>query len=899
MPNATHTVRRTFLFTDIEGSTRLWDAFPGAMLAALDQHDQILSDAVTQHGGLVHRHTGDGMVAVFTGPPAAIDAAIQAQRALAAADWHGVDAVKVRMGVHSGEVVERGEELHGWALNVASRVHALAHGGQLVVSGSALPDAGARLDQPVQFVDLGLQRLRDIARPLRIYSVVCDGLPERFDGLRDSARPVPAMPRPLTSFVGRTVLVERVTAQVRSHRLVTLCGVAGVGKTRVALEVASRLTDEFHDGVVLCELAGVDPDRVGAALAAALGIERRSSRSPEDSVLEWLHGKEVLLILDNCEEAPAAVGQLAAAVATQAPRTRVLATGREPLRTPGEHVSRVHPFGVEDDMDDGVRLFGERARSAGAEVSDDPASRSVAWELCEAVAGVPLAIELAASNATSLSLLDLLDAIRAGDLPGTGSDGEPRSVDDALELTVERLDAASRAALLRCSVFAGSFDRAAFAAVAAPEIPSVALLRMLRDLVDRSLVVSETRRERTRFRLLEPVRAFAFAALPEAEATAAQRRFIDHYAGVAVASAEALRGPDEARWVGQLQLDFDNLRAAQSRALDAGDANPAMCIVASLWDFAFMRMRSEIFDWSEDAVLAATTDHPLLAEVLGVAALGGWIHDNPRSTQSYVDSALAAEQAADLAPTLPVRLAIMNSVEYGGMQADIRPVMAEVLALSKASASPYWQTNADVVRSLGHSFAGRSGPALDLAHHAMEIARTSGNPSTVAWALFGRGVATEAGDPEFAETLFDDALARARSVENRWVEAMCLTRLCSLQRRRGAVRDAMVLVQGLLDTWERAGHRAHLWAAVRQAALCLADGGDLSSAVILEETVQGGRLVPPGLPADADDLRSAMGRIAADVAVEDVRRWRRRADGLDQADAVRLARDRLEVAIGG
>jgi hypothetical protein len=201
------------------------------------------------------------------------------------------------------------------------------------------------------------------------------------------------------------------------------------------------------------------------------------------------------------------------------------------------------------------------------------------------------------------------------------------------------------------------------------------------------------------------------------------------------------------------------------------------------------------------------------------------------------------------------------------------------------------------VKSLGQSFAGRSAPALELANRAMATARSSGNPSTVAWALFSRGVATELLDPEFASVFFDDALSRARSVDNRWIEAMCSTRLVSLLRRGGSTGDAMAMVLGLLDTWERAGHRSHLWAAVRQAALCLADSGRAADAVMLCEAVRSARMVLPGLPADHTDLDAAMARITSLSPAEDVARWVRRADGLDIADAVRLARERLSEAM--
>ncbi|HEY5172805.1 MAG TPA: NB-ARC domain-containing protein, partial [Acidimicrobiia bacterium] len=787
----------------MEGSTRLWDRFPDAMLAALDQHDALLSEVIDRAGGRVVMHSGDGVIAVFGGAAAAIGAAIAAQRAFADADFRGVSSLKVRMGVHSGEVVERDGEFLGWALNVASRLHSLAHGGQIVVSGASQPEAERGLAERVGFVDLGMHRLRDVAEPIRVFTVVAEGL-ATFDDLRGTARPVPSLPRPLTTFVGRAIEVERTGAQLLAHQLVTLVGLAGVGKTRLALEVASDEAGRFADGVVVCEFSGVLPSQVGAALGKALGVERRSLHSAEESVVEWLHDKELLVVLDNCEDAVQSVGELALAVSRFAPACRMLATSREPLGVSGEHVTVVQPLGTEADTDDSVALFLDRARAAGAELVDDLTTRALAREVCDAVAGVPLAIELAASNAASLSLPDIADAVRAGELPTSRrGDGPHPSVDDALDLTFNRLDPALRDAFLRCSVLTGSFDRNAFAAVVLSHLDDSSALELLRGLVDRSLVVAETRMERTRFRLLEPIRAYAEVRLGRSDWNAAHAAFIDHYVGVAEAAADTLRGPDEARCVSQIELDFDNLRAAQARAISAGNADAALRIVTALWDYAFMRMRSEIFDWGEAAASAAPPDHPSLSIALGIVALGGWIRESPAKAAHFAAESLRLEQEQCVPRSLPVRLALLNSAEYGSDTTDMRDVMSEVITLSNESANPYWQTNVDVVRSLGHSFAGRSGPAVALANRAFAKARESENPSTIAWALFGRAVATELFDVEHAEALLDDCLVRARSVDNRWIEAMCLTRLASLRRRSGAVLDAMTMVLELLDTWER------------------------------------------------------------------------------------------------
>ncbi|MBI4934542.1 MAG: adenylate/guanylate cyclase domain-containing protein [Actinobacteria bacterium] len=895
------TSRRTFLFTDIESSTRMWDQYPDAMLDALDLHDQVLVQAVSDAGGDVIRHTGDGIIAVFRGAATAVRAALAAQRGLGQTEWPDVEPLRVRMGIHSGDVLLRGGEHHGWALNFTSRLHALAHGGQVVVSGAAMSEVGRDGLPGVEFIDLGLHHLRDVAEPIRVYGVTGVGVLEHFDGLRDTARRATSVPRPRTSFIGRAADVDRVAGELQRHQVVTItgiAGIAGIGKTRLSLEVASLLSETFTDGVVMTELTGVSPAQVGAALAKSLGVERRSLRSADESVVEWLRDKRVLLLLDSCEDASDAVRELVHAITLEAAGCKVLATSHEPLDVEGEQVSRLLPLDVGAGRSDAVELFFDRARGAGADFDDSAATLLLVQQICRSVDGLPLAIEIAASNAGSLALLDILDAVKAGELPGvTGSGTRRRSVVDALELAFGRLDPASRDAFVRCSVFAGSFDRAAFAAVAAPALDGAEVLTMLRSLVDRSLITSETRRDRTRFRLLEPVRAFAEHRCRPEELASARSAFLRHYCNVAERAGEELRGPDEAKWVSQIELDFDNLRAAHGRGLSVDGADVAVRIVAALWDFAFMRMRSEIFDWGEAAADRSDANHPLRAMVLGVTAMGYWLREQPAKAAAFAEESLRLERDTGATRSVPARMALMNSAEYGGMAVDVRALMAEVLDVTKDSASPYWQVNADVLRVLAYSFAGRPEQAQSMASAAMMTARRSENPSTIAWALFAKGMAVEPTDSEHAEALYEDGLERSRSVENGWIGAMCTTRLASLRRRHGGWADAMMLVRELFDTWGRAGHRSHLWSAVRQAALCLADAGDAEHAAMLHRATTLTELHAPQLPTEAQDDAACLERAKAAAAPGEWVRWEARGADLDQLAAVQMATARMELAL--
>jgi tetratricopeptide (TPR) repeat protein len=283
--------------------------------------------------------------------------------------------------------------------------------------------------------------------------------------------------------------------------------------------------------------------------------------------------------------------------------------------------------------------------------------------------------------------------------------------------------------------------------------------------------------------------------------------------------------------------------------------------------------------------------------VLGVVALGGWLRENPGKATTFGNESIRLEHETGAPASVPARMALMNSAEYGGAAVDVRAIMHELLEVTRQSQSPYWQVNADVLRVLSYAFSGRTAQAVEMAEAAMSAARGSGNPSTIAWALFARGMAAELDDVDHAESLFEDALERARSVENGWIGAMCSTRLASLRRRRGSWPDAMALVDELLDTWERAGHRSHLWAAVRQAALCLAESGDVESAAMLLEAASLARLHAPQLPREAQADRECVERVRAEHSDTDWRRWSSRGTALDETAAVRVARQRMESAL--
>jgi predicted ATPase/class 3 adenylate cyclase len=469
----------TFLFTDVEGSTRRWETDAAAMRAALLAHDEVLRTAIEAHAGFLFSHTGDGVVAAFASPMSAVDAAVKAQLAL---------ELPVRMGIATGEAELRDGDYFGTVLNRAARVMAAGHGGQILVA-----DSTVGLLSGVDLLDLGPRRLRDVPIPVGVFQVRSAGLRVDFPPLR-TLDTTPGNLRPATtSLIGRESEVDAIKTAVRSHRLVTLTGVGGVGKTRLALEVAAQLADEFPDGVWVFELAAVtDPASVPDAVAAVLGITQQPGKTVSESVAAALEGRSRLLVFDNCEHVLDAVADLIEAIFSHSQTVSVLATSREGLRVADEHLWAVPSLDLTDGIESSAAaLFVERAAAVRQKVPLTTNGESAAVvEICRQLDGIPLGIELAASRMQSMTATEVCD--RLGDrfrlLVGSRRGLERhQTLRHAVAWSYDLLDDDERWVLDRCSVFAGGFDLAGAQAVTGSD-DDFATLDLLDALVRKSLI---------------------------------------------------------------------------------------------------------------------------------------------------------------------------------------------------------------------------------------------------------------------------------------------------------------------------------------------------------------------------------------------------------------------------
>jgi predicted ATPase/class 3 adenylate cyclase len=793
----------TFLFSDIEGSTRLEQAIGTRRYGQLrERHRALLRAAFAAGGGEEQGTEGDSFFVVFRSARAAIGAALAAQRSLAAEPWPADAPIRVRMGVHSGEARTHGGSLVGIDINRAARIAAAAHGGQVLVSDVTRSLVRDEALEGIGFRDLGSHRLKDLDAPERLHQLVADGLRSEFPPARTiDARPN-NLPTQLTSFVGRMADRAAVGNLIAVHRLVTLTGPGGTGKTRLSIEVAAAAVPDFPDGVHFVSLAAVrDPGLVASQIAGTLGLTESGSRSARDLVVDWLARKTVLIVLDNFEQVVEAA-PLVAELLRSAEGLKLLVTSRAALRISGEHEYPVLGLPAPPDLSglsalerarlpvrdrdvgaegletyESVRLFIERARAVRPDfqVTNDNAPAVAA--ICAQLQGMPLAIELAAARVKVLApdailarLTHQLAALGAGsrDLPE-----RQQTLRGAIAWSYEILDDGDRRLLERLSVFRGGIDLAAAEAVCGPpEELDRDVIDGISELADQSLLRVVEGGE-ARFQMLVSIREFAADLLAShGDADLVRHRFGAWFLELAEQARPRLAGPDQRRWLDRLEMEHDNLRAALDRAVADEDAESAIGLAFAMW--RFWQMRGHLFEARRrlDAIEATPWSHrsPVLRARL-MEALGGvcwWQADIPGMRTAYREAAelwRADGNRGELANalynlsfcfTVPV-----NPHDAGNTDPDGIGLAAlqEALDLYRALGDERGQAN--VLWGIGNREYFLNDPSAGVVAlaEALEIFRRVGDRTMEAWTLHMLGSAKlRLGDTEASRGLFGAAL---------------------------------------------------------------------------------------------------------------------------------------------
>ena len=813
----------TFLFTDIVGSTRLWERFPNAMSPALARHDGIVRSAVEARKGHVFKTVGDAFCVAFPTPLDALMAAIEVQRGLTAENWGETGPLAVRMGLHTGTAEFRDGDYFGGTLNRTARIEAAAHGGQVLLSQVTYELLEDDRPDGILFRSLGNHRLRNLDRPEHLYQASATGLEDRFPPPRSMEVLPNNLPVQTTSFVGREREMEESLRRLGKTRLLTLMGMGGTGKTRLALEIGARVINDFRDGVWLIELALVtEPDRVVGAVASAVGAREEAERPLHETLVHFLKEKSVLLILDNCEHLLAAVSSLATGLLQSCPRLKILAASRHSLGIAGETTFPVPPLGIFDvrlhtltgpdiaerlSQFDAVRLFIDRAMAVRPDFAVTNANAPALAEICSRLDGIPLAIELAAARARVLDVGQI--AARLGDcfrlLRGNDRGGHlphQQTLQALIDWSYDLLSAQEALLFRRMAVFAGGRTLEALEAVCSGEgIEDFEILDLIEHLVDKSLVgVEREGNHSPRYTFLEAVWQYARNKLTASgEEDTLRSRHLDYYRQLAEKAEPHLEGPDQKNWLDQCAAERFNFRAALAWAIESHKTQVGFRMFSAIYRVTEIRGSlavaredvAKLFELPADSVPPADKARFLIA-----AGRIAWAADRYEECRVYYEKARSLFTGLDDQNGIALLEMLTGFLDRGDGKTD--------------EAEAHFQKGLEISRQTGN------------------------NPYSLAGCLSGLGsIALDRGEIAAARQLKEESLAIYERLGDHWVIGLILWGLCDVciaqgdfERAKSAATEWAAITRNLGNGWML----PHI--LVSEARLAVATGQGLRAARI-------------------------------------------------------------------
>jgi predicted ATPase/class 3 adenylate cyclase/DNA-binding CsgD family transcriptional regulator/tetratricopeptide (TPR) repeat protein len=908
----------TLLFTDIEGGVRLWEADRDAMAAASARHDRIVREQIEASGGHVFKTVGEAHRAVFADPVAALSSAVAIQRTVGVEPWASGLPIGVCMALHSGACAERDGDYVGPVVNRTARLLDIGHGGQVLVTAATFALLADRLPGGIGLRDLGEQRLKDLGRAERVFQVTGSGLADGFGVLRSLDDPALRhnLPSQATSFVGRTVELAELRALVSGgSRLVTIAGPGGIGKSRLALQVAADVLDGTGDGVWLVELAPVaEPELVTRTAATVLRVSEAPGRRMLDTLIDAIGDRDLLLMLDNAEQVLGAVADLADAVIRSCPRVCLLVTSREPLGISGEHVFRVPGLAVPPaDLAapdrlaafESVQLFAEHAALHRRGFIVDDASAAAVAAICVRLDGIPLALELAAARLGSLSVSEInarLDQRFRLLITGNRT-ALPRhqTLRALMDWSYDLLSSEEQIVFDRLSVFAGGWTLDAAEAVArGGDVAEWQVLDLLAALVGKSLVQAEVIHRSTRYRLLETMRHYGaerLALRTDSDLQDARVAHRDHYLSLVETAATWLRGPDERRWLDKIEAEFDNIRAALAFSIaDPESAEPGLRLATELKWFCYMRGHSgEIIEALSVLLARPDARQPTRCRARALAATCHLLNNSGRNPVIPSMAEEAITIARGLADDFVAGDALCALCWFTFLAGDLPAALAmidEAVALARSAGKPHLLTTA-----LGHraAFKGEAGD-LDAAtadqQEVLALARAAGDNYVLVITLVNLGLdQIGAGELQAAVASLQEALRVAEAHGYQHLAAGVAANLGFAYLMGADATGARRLLIGVLDTARATGEKAFVHVAILGLALAANADGDPAVAATLhgaadhqyEQAGQAFDALELGLrTSDHARLRDALGEAAFDAAYQHGRT-------LSQVDAIALA----------
>ena len=832
MSSTLPTTTLTFLFTDIEGSTQLWESHPEAMKTALAIHDAILREAIESNNGHIIKTTGDGVHAVFGTALEAIRASLAGQSQLRA-PLAGLP-IKVRMGLHTGEAELRAGDYYGQALNRAARIMSIGHGGQILLSSITAELAREHLPVETTLRDLGWHRLKDLIRPENIYQLNGPNLPTEFPALKSLNAFPNNLPIQLTSFIGREEELVEAEQLLSATRLLSFIGPGGTGKTRLSLQIAAERLTEFRDGLWLVELAPLaTSDYVVPTLATIFGLRDAPGVPLINLIIDYLRAKHMLLILDNCEHLIEICAELADQLLHACPTLKLIASSREALGIAGETVYRVPPLSLPGLTasaaslmgSEAGRLFIERATKAEPRFKLIEENASAIAQICLRLDGIPLALELAAARVkifTPKQIAERLDD-RFTLLTGGSRTALPRqqTLRAMIDWSYQTLDPTEQSVLRQLAVFAGGWTFEAVEAV----IGEAEALKGLFGLINKSLVNVEEQEGNTRYRFLGTIRQYALEKLEKSgEATEARDHHLDYFLDYAYQVEPSTFSPQSQERLDQLEIEYDNLRAALEWATEN---RPARALELAEYLSGFWSTRDyhmEARYWYQK-ILSRTEGMPTLANAQArVFGTLGWIAAMQGDHQAGRDASEAGLILARQSKDSKTIARCLNSLAFSSLFLGDYEIASQAAEESEAMAREMGYM-AELAMALVDraqiAFVGNRD--LVAARKYLEESVTLALAADLQWALsfstYGLArIAGASGDIETARRRFEESASLGLKMGNRQMIYASRSELAHILREQGELDEPLAIYKEVILGWREFGHRA----AVAHELECMA-----------------------------------------------------------------------------
>lgn len=827
----------TFLFTDLENSTPLWENYPNDMQQASARHDVLMRGVIEQHNGRVVKTTGDGFHAVFDSPSDGISAALEGQQRIAAEQWpETIGRLKVRMGLHTGESQEREGDYYGVEVNLAARIMGLGYGGQILLSEVTTSLVKRTLPPDCTLADLGDHRLKGIASIERIFQLCHPDLDAEFPPLKSLAAFKHNLPRKLSTFVGRTNELTEIKRLLKDTSLLTLLGPGGTGKTRLMLQAAEELIEDYPDGVWLVELAPLtDPDLIPERVAAALNVQEQPGRQMLDALVEYLRRKELLLLLDNVEHLVRESAEFTEHLLRNCPKLKILVTGREALFIAGETTLQIPSLslpGIKKAVDpekirasEGVQLFLERARAIRPDFSLNPENAATIAEIVLRLDGIPLALELAAARLRMMTVEQI--AARLNDrfrlLTGGRRTALPRqqTLQALIDWSWNLLDEQEHILLRRLSVFSGGWTlESAQAVTGFDPLDEFDVFDLLEQLINKSLVTVKYPDEgEARYGFLESIRQYGQTKLFEAgEGVILRDRHANHFVAFVDSFDQNGLGPDYYTWLDRFAIEKDNLRAV----LDwIAEDRPGLTLhftgILLQFDAVWINYR-EARSWLEPAVEQSRNllnENPAAIQMTDfIRALRslGWLlvtHGDMSDGHTFLDESI--QLASDYGEIRLLAFALGMKAQAMGSSVtwELIEQLDEVIDLIRRNGYEMELIFAVFSAGLAHLVKGDSEKGKRYFAEVFELVEKFDGLFIQAWFYYAQATQAQmTRKTAEAERYFLLAADANEKLGNQRLAATCQSELAHLYRHEGRLDEAAAIYRQTILSWQEQGHRA-------------------------------------------------------------------------------------------